>query len=554
MKYLAILFVWLWGAAAHAQSVTILGGEHDGFSRLALAVAPNAQWSVQKAAGQTIVRVNGYRIDTSQAMLRLNNGRITSVSNVPPDAFMLRFNCDCRVEDSVIDGLLVVDVYDNTPALEFANPLPVIFDAKTTQQIPDFGPIAPGVDPQLVRAITRAADNGVLTLVGPNPDGTEADFQAQTVFTDFMSGYVETDTGETHECLPQTSMTPMMWGMTGNFALDLVTARLQIIPDLENIDQSGFADLTRVYLYYALFEEARRLSDQIPDEHPEKLFLTQFSRIDTPDVAQDYFRDLSVCSDLSSLLSVAATGMVSDPTPALRSISELPWTLREYLAPELAQAMIRAGEFDAAQSILLWTKEPDLLQARLHRAKGNLEAAHSVLLGSFTQTNIPVESVWEYLDLSNELNLPAYPETLSAAEVYLFDLRDTPVYADYAQTLALSYAVAGEFETAMDLYELDTETLQSVLSLLVDNAPDMVFLRLALAHGKRVVDPDLGDRILHRMGELGFAKRVAPHVFPVPSDPEKPIVLGAAVTLEAARTVLERSANSRANIQEALSQ
>lgn len=97
---------------AQAQTVLVLSGEHDGFSRLALVLPGPGGWTIIPAAGGYVLRLEapGIALDTSRVFDLIPRDRIASVV-ARPDGLFLSVTCECHLrsfEDR--PGVLVIDV------------------------------------------------------------------------------------------------------------------------------------------------------------------------------------------------------------------------------------------------------------------------------------------------------------------------------------------------------------------------------------------------------------------------------------------------------------
>ena len=332
MRFVLCLIALVFAQAVSAQNLLIRGGEHDDFTRITVPIRAGTDWSVQNGAGQFILQVPGARIDTSYAMERLNAGRVTGITEVPPDAVLIRYACDCSVADQIIDGLLVFDI---APRSSHANAqiLPVLFDKASEIEIttPE-----PQTDRTIAESIGRAAEQGLLTLnpdqaVQPGLDHDQTDVHA--AFDDFLS---TTAPEPVADCVEQTLFRPIDWGMTGDFITDLTRQRSAIVPDIERSANGAFVGLTQSYIYYGLFAEAQVNALQIKeDAHWFKM-----ANLLNADVDVDYFESQKLCSDDAALYAAIAGAPILDLAPILRAIRDVPVPLRRSIGPKLIESLM----------------------------------------------------------------------------------------------------------------------------------------------------------------------------------------------------------------------
>ncbi len=103
------------------QTVSVQSGEHDGFTRLVLAIDPAVDWQVETSRGAATIRFPGRALGFSTARIfdRIAKDRIAAVSAAQPESgaeLKLELDCKCEVQSFAFDGkYIVIDVYDGPP-------------------------------------------------------------------------------------------------------------------------------------------------------------------------------------------------------------------------------------------------------------------------------------------------------------------------------------------------------------------------------------------------------------------------------------------------------
>jgi hypothetical protein len=123
-----IALAWLLSAlpVAAQQVVPVRSGEHDGFSRLVLQVAPGIPWQVVESRGLAALRFPDHVLsfDTARVFDRISHARIAEISQARlagSSELQLKLNCKCKVQNFVFNkNYIVLDVYDG-PALVAEN-------------------------------------------------------------------------------------------------------------------------------------------------------------------------------------------------------------------------------------------------------------------------------------------------------------------------------------------------------------------------------------------------------------------------------------------------
>ena len=116
--WLAVCFVLL-PIASVGQTVTVRGGEHDGFTRLVLDLPRKVAWSIVREDAM-ILTLEGLtpNFEVSSAMQRLSAGRVLAVNvGQEPATLAVALNCECEVQSFYASQtMLVIDFYGSPGA------------------------------------------------------------------------------------------------------------------------------------------------------------------------------------------------------------------------------------------------------------------------------------------------------------------------------------------------------------------------------------------------------------------------------------------------------
>ncbi|RKF13037.1 hypothetical protein D6850_16175 [Roseovarius spongiae] len=217
-----IALLWAFGSAVPAATpgeVTVRSGDHDGFSRLVLALPHRVDWRITGTGRdrKVIVKDRAWRFDLSTVFVRMRDDRLRNIAPTP-GGLRLTLGCECAIETFWHgQSMLVIDIRDpdiiadgagaqkTRPSPSPEKVVPIQADrgpahlltagriaaelaaASLAQDL--FGmapaPSPPGVPPkpdlsiareQLARQISRATTMGLLSpQVDISPGGTEAE-------------------------------------------------------------------------------------------------------------------------------------------------------------------------------------------------------------------------------------------------------------------------------------------------------------------------------------------------------------------------------------------
>ena len=127
MRFAPLVFILMWPISTFAETVVVVSGEHDGYTRLAFAISPDRDWNLaigQKSA-TLVFPAQNLEFEDGGVFARIPKTRLIS-THINQDErateYRLTLGCDCEVAAfSYLDAYIVVDISDapetsNTPA------------------------------------------------------------------------------------------------------------------------------------------------------------------------------------------------------------------------------------------------------------------------------------------------------------------------------------------------------------------------------------------------------------------------------------------------------
>ncbi|MFD1913631.1 hypothetical protein [Halodurantibacterium flavum] len=565
---------------AVAEDVRVLSGEHGRFTRLAMVLDERTDWQFGRVDGGYELRLgrSGVNFLTDRIYDRIARRRISDVA-LNGEALRLTLGCDeCHphvFEDR--PGLIVIDVRDGaapddspfeqalienvpqpaeTPARRPAAPQPRRPD-DLARDLSLFwrndAPPAPQAEPQpepalpaeatervqeaqdlLVRKLAEAASQGFVELapVLPEPDPVpetsveealappQVRMRARTALDREVPAIIR-NVESPRDCLSDQDLDVSAWGNTETITSDLALARSA------HVGEGGSAaetlQLARLYLYLGFGAEAQQILSAAP-RTPEATALAGIAAVIDAPVSRTPPETAGMTSCDTSAALWAALGIPSSSQPVslngtaiARAFSDLPPHLRRHLGSRLVDALLRAGNPDAAgmvRNAMGRTSEPSssvtgIVDARIALANGHGEAATAHLLTE------GAEATPEGLALFLEARL-RHGESIELAHVeaaaaFATELGQSGLGPKLSKLHALGLAATGAFEAALSAYQKTVPSAKydaQLLDYLVASAPDSLFLGAVYEH------PQLLDTAATPTGRQATAERLLGLGFP----------------------------------------
>lgn len=193
-------------AATGQEGGAIRTGEHAGFSRIVMPVAPDTEWALETAGKTVIIRFPGRRtaFTTETVWERMRRDRVGDItSSEGPEGSEVRLDlaCDCRATATLVDGrYLAIDIHDpaeaqtdDDPSAEASALVATAMEAARFLRAREQGKAAlETAERGLMEQIRRAAGQGLIELADPTEaspgpdvvtqpdDGDDGDASAST--------------------------------------------------------------------------------------------------------------------------------------------------------------------------------------------------------------------------------------------------------------------------------------------------------------------------------------------------------------------------------------
>ena len=422
----------------------------------------------------------------------------------------------------------------------------------------------------IVEQIARAATQGLVTPAAPNlPDTTEPpkesgtgapsarpspprankpqiNVTAQTSMDrDSFARVRRALLGDKPECPDPAAFDVAAWGRGAEPARLIAEGRIALLGEFDRVRHDAVSELARRYLYLGFGSEAAALIRAFPGTIPDRdrlltLAAIMEGRLPDPGAPVLTMARCDSAAALWSLLShpagVAVPGL--NVAAAQRSFSDLPGHLRTYLAPALSERLIALGKAEAAASVRNAVRR---LKTRPYSEANEMDTRLSLdtdagEIGTFSEREQrllavigndgpgAIPALIQYLDGRLARDLPVTASFAEQAAALAFVTRNTEDGPALMRAEILARAAAGNFVEAFAALgrantRADTrtgavaavppETIDPLLDLLTQKAPDIVFLeqvfgpvRTVLAPGD--VSPETVSRLSERLLALGF--------------------------------------------------
>ena len=444
---------------------------------------------------------------------------------------------------------------------DFAIPQPSIPLA-----IPD--PSARAAEDELLRQLSRAASQGLVTLPDPTfakpadpaparqsssenarttadgpalPDtpkvSSTPSFFAETSLdrdsraTALSRHLTPTGTG----CVPDSDLAVAAWGTGAPVATQISAARADLTQEFDRADPKAIEKLAKLYLFLGMGHEARQVLIAFPAKVPNAQLLADIGTLLDggtlgPQSPLHGMRDCDTQVALWSFLAAPTPEDVRqvDTSVVVRAFSGLPAELRHILARPLASRMSAIGAEDAARSVRnalarkigTADREVGMLDAERALGEGRLPAAEAGL-DRLAQGNDQIAAQAVLYGVTARLGQTKAPpaKLVEAAAALAFEKQGSPDGAAYAEAAILGQAALGNFDEAVATYRRWRDSQPKVdragvtaalLDLVIDRADDGRFLSIFFGEAEMVaaLSPEAPVRLklADRLAGLGFAQ------------------------------------------------
>lgn len=401
-------------ASASAETIRVRGGEHDGFTRLALDLPRALTWRVVERDNRfdLVFEAPNLTFDLSAAQTRLNAGRIKSVEQGQKvGVLQVGLNCDCAANAFLFDGtMLVVDVterrsadadatgerksssflttfwidtavlgaqHDTTPVMKQHHASPDAADEETEKMID--APVGPDLATALANPTTTpravAARPDASAAAPRRPDELHAlvttalqqakDQRLQGINLAIRNGAEQPEPRDRlaamaaereKACLADKDLNIATWAREGRFASLVGGLRSELYGEFDRSRRDIALDLAKVHIFFGFGLEARQILDEFVEDaaHLDNIA----SLIETGTIAgENVFADALSCDSDAALWSMLGheAGAIApgfDPSAVLTAFDRLPPTLRTHLASALSERFRSVGMLENASEVL----------------------------------------------------------------------------------------------------------------------------------------------------------------------------------------------------------
>lgn len=418
MRGAAGLLVLALSTPVAAQTVSVVGGEHLGFTRIVLQSAQPFDWTLREDGRALRITVpnRSLRADPARIFALVPRLRLADVRLEGPDLVLDRA-CDCPAT-AFVDrpGVLVIDLGDApglapTPVAAPSDPARAAGAALAQRLTAAAPPPAPGPDvvvipdatvaglvAELARAVTGgmvAPDPGLGLAMGARaspvlpaaPPGDPAALPPNLRLHSPAALTPAEDPAPPPDC-PAPDTFAFLDGVDpAPFGQGLAQARAAVYGEFDRPNPDGAAGLARFYLTWGLGAEARQTLAALD---PAGTHATLGAAADAVDgVASNRARDLAQAGHCPGPVAIFAA-LAGAPNPILDAQAgalavgflRLPAGLRISIGPDLAERLIGAGALEGARIVIdaldrAAEGSPDLprLHALMDRARGDLARA-----------------------------------------------------------------------------------------------------------------------------------------------------------------------------------
>lgn len=379
---LAIILLCLMPSVLAAKPALVRSGEHNGFTRLVIYVPEGSDWSLEKTDGQAVLNIENWTdgFNLSSVFLRIPKTRVADVSGTV-SSVEISLGCDCSVvAETLPNGPVVIDISDDATQdtrsdRDEAFRLPTVIETKAPVlpfQISKATEPEPGLPDlsefrrSLVDEVGRAASQLLLSpdvdVVPPSVIETPEEISSepvqeeptQTTPLESVSQIRTRSATDTSRfgtgapdsasiratCFSRSTFAIADWTTGEPFADQLGALRAELFEEFDTVDPSVALKLARLYLAFALTEEARVVAQQLlSDDGGTAQIALIADLLDDKSIQTTALRGQDHCSS-----EVKFWAFLADPenNPDARDIAvllttfaELPLELRLQIGPRL---------------------------------------------------------------------------------------------------------------------------------------------------------------------------------------------------------------------------
>ena len=579
MRYLCF-FLWMLASPLMAQTAQVTSGEHEGFTRLVLRLAPEAEWSLTPdASGFRLTLDPTWVYDLTTAFDRIPRTRVAALTALGDGQLQLDLACHCAADPFFWnDRYLVIDIKEverTRPAL-----LPVVLNEPEPELVVPWpateaqDTIVSNIEAELANSLAQAAGLGVLDpvldpvplpeissdiLAGDSPIGLATHNELALALLG-QSREVELDK---QHCLPATFFALDSWAAAAGDDRGQYRA---LVGEFDRVDQITVRDLVRSYLIHGLAVEAAAALQLLEDGQEKEAFVALTATLDGEIKGQSFLRGQQNCENGASVWAVAsgAGDLPIDFDRFEREFRLLPLPVRDLLFRPVAEQLFDWLEAERVEALSgrVSRDHPDLEWAKgqIALSRGEPIQAYRNMLNNIRSGSLSLVSAQNLMATAVQYDLAVPPDVFDTVQTIGFLWRGDPDTERLALDLAEVHARNGEFREAFTLLARSKEVPiianSRVTELLVSNATDAEFLRLALTALPDQLTNDARGAVAARLNSMGFEQQALQFdrgfqdepTVDVPTNDIAALDLTDGVTLALTSDLLRSSAESRDRI------
>ena len=300
------------------------------------------------------------------------------------------------------------------------------------------------------------------------------------------------------------------------------------------LNEAVAVELAQTYLYYGFGAEAREVLEAISDKNQNYSELKEIADILEFEFSRrtEALKELAECDSEVALWAAMVSEQMEDTQnyniqAALRTLSELPVHLRQYIAPLLSRRLLENGDEASANTALrsldrvmeLSTPSVDLAAAMIELNQGsNLDAENRLERVVTSNAQQSAVALIKYIDSKRSTRETLEKNVADLAEAYVGQFRNDPIGAKLRDIHVLALGMSNQFGSAFEVIDQDqrqspenqsvsSSTRSSVVEMLALSADDATFLKHIFGDVRPTlygVEPDVVVSVASRLNALGF--------------------------------------------------
>lgn len=344
-------------------------------------------------------------------------------------------------------------------------------------------------------------------------------------------------TSDGKACLGDKELDVSAWGSGDKPGAEIGLARMGMLAEFDAPSEEAILRSVKYHLFLGFGAEARQFLSFLGTTAPESAnILTAMSYIvDDQAPAANPFQGMQGCDSNAALWANLAEHQLSGLLPGTnvealaRAFSQFPPHLRKLFGGVLIDRLLAEGDGETARKLrdsilrLPTDGDPDvaLMDAKFQLSEGHDERAAELAEDVMSESGpLTAEAAVTLVEAAFQGDRQVDPDLPGTLAVFLRDARQTSFEAPVLRATILAYAMAKDFEPAVDLDAPDMETSSDLWSMLESEAVDEVFLTSAakMSAQQPVVRVEVGDAVAQRLLELGFPDLALPWITPFGAD------------------------------------